>query len=74
MFWRCTSGLLQPNMPPQARPRTRLDPYGFKPSYEFSPLSSLSAIFRLARYTRRPAKARQSRSSIVGTRKGHRGS
>jgi hypothetical protein len=29
----------------------RLDPYGFKPSYEFSPLSSLSAIFRLARYT-----------------------
>jgi hypothetical protein len=29
----------------------RLDPYGFKPSYGFSPLSSLSAIFRLARYT-----------------------
>jgi hypothetical protein len=28
----------------------RLDPYGFKPSYEFSPLSSLSVIFRLARY------------------------
>ena len=29
----------------------RLDVFGFKPSYEFSPLSSLSAIFRLARYS-----------------------
>jgi hypothetical protein len=28
----------------------RLDVFGFKPSYDFSPLSSLSAIFRLARY------------------------
>src|SRR5438270_2517150 len=31
----------------------RLDAYGFKPSYDFTPLSSLSVIFRLARY--RPA-------------------
>src|SRR5579864_208941 len=28
----------------------RLDAFGFKPSYEFTPLSSLSTIFRLARY------------------------
>jgi hypothetical protein len=28
----------------------RLDAYGFKPSYDFPPLSSLSTIFRLARY------------------------
>jgi hypothetical protein len=28
----------------------RLDVFGFKPSYKFSPLSSLSTIFRLARY------------------------
>lgn len=28
----------------------RLDAFGFKPSYGFSPLSSLAAIFRLARY------------------------
>lgn len=32
-------------------PEPRLDAYGFKPSYEFSPLSSLSVIFRLARYS-----------------------
>ena len=29
----------------------RLDAFGFKPSYEFTPLSSLSTIFRLARYS-----------------------
>src|ERR1700730_12193900 len=29
----------------------RLDVFGFKPSYEFSPLHSLSTIFKLARYT-----------------------
>jgi hypothetical protein len=29
----------------------RLDVFGFKPSYRFPPLSSLSTIFRLARYT-----------------------
>ena len=29
----------------------RLDVYGFKPSYGFLPLSSLSVIFRLARYS-----------------------
>jgi hypothetical protein len=29
----------------------RLDVFGFKPSYNFSPLSSLSVIFRLARYS-----------------------
>lgn len=29
----------------------RLDVYGFKPNYQFSPLSSLSVIFRLARHT-----------------------
>jgi hypothetical protein len=29
----------------------RLDAIGFKPSYEFTPLSSLSTIFRLARYS-----------------------
>ena len=28
----------------------RLDVFGFKPDYKFSPLSSLSVIFRLARY------------------------
>jgi hypothetical protein len=31
--------------------KPRLDVFGFKPSYEFSPLSSLSTIFRLARYS-----------------------
>ena len=31
--------------------KPRLDPYGFKPSYNFSSLSSLSVIFRLARYS-----------------------
>jgi hypothetical protein len=30
----------------------RLDVFGFKPSYGFSPLSSLSTIFKLARYSR----------------------
>jgi hypothetical protein len=30
---------------------SRLDVYGFKPSYGFSPLSSLSTIFRLARHS-----------------------
>src|SRR5271169_5602262 len=34
----------------------RLDPYGFKPSYGFSPLSSLSGIFRLARHTPAPSE------------------
>jgi hypothetical protein len=29
----------------------RLDAFGFKPSYKFSPLASLSTIFRLARYS-----------------------
>ncbi|MBR0827072.1 hypothetical protein JQ596_16145 [Bradyrhizobium manausense] len=29
----------------------RLDVFGFKPSYGFSPLSSLAAVFRLARYS-----------------------
>jgi hypothetical protein len=29
----------------------RLDVFGFKPSYDFSPLSSLSIIFKLARYS-----------------------
>ena len=29
----------------------RLDVHGFKPEYRFSPLSSLSAIFKLARYS-----------------------
>jgi hypothetical protein len=33
----------------------RLDTFGFKPNYHFSPLSSLSNIFRLARYS--PAAA-----------------
>lgn len=31
--------------------KPRLDAYGLKPSYGFSPLASLSVIFRLARYT-----------------------
>jgi len=31
----------------------RLDVFGFKPSYKFSPLSSLSTIFKLARYNPR---------------------
>jgi hypothetical protein len=31
----------------------RLDVFGFKPSYDFSPLSSLSIIFKLARYSPR---------------------
>lgn len=31
-------------------PNPRLDVHGFKPQYDFSPLCSLSAIFRLARY------------------------
>lgn len=31
----------------------RLDVFGFKPSYDFSPLSSLSTIFKLARYSPR---------------------
>ena len=29
----------------------RLDVFGFKPSYDFAPLASLSAIFRMARYS-----------------------
>jgi hypothetical protein len=29
----------------------RLDVFGFKPSYDFSPLSSLASVFRLARYS-----------------------
>lgn len=32
----------------------RLDVFGFKPSYNFSPLSSVSTIFKLARYSPRP--------------------
>lgn len=31
----------------------RLDIFGFKPTYDFSPLSSLSTIFKLARYSPR---------------------
>jgi hypothetical protein len=34
----------------------RLDVFGFKPSYRFSPLSSLSTIFRLARYSPAPGE------------------
>ena len=34
------------------RGKPRLDLYGFKPDYSFAPLSSLSTIFRLARYSR----------------------
>jgi hypothetical protein len=41
----------------------RLDVFGFKPSYEFSPLSSLSVIFRLARY--RPATAQGVRVQVI---------
>lgn len=32
-------------------PKPRLDAFGFRPSYNFSSLSSLSAIFRLARHS-----------------------
>ena len=32
-------------------PQSRLDVFGFKPSYEFAALSSLSVVFRLARYS-----------------------
>jgi hypothetical protein len=32
-------------------PEPRLDVFGFKPSYDFAPLSSLSTIFKLARYS-----------------------
>jgi len=32
-------------------PDPRLDVFGFKPSYDFSPLSSLSVVFKLARYS-----------------------
>jgi hypothetical protein len=41
----------------------RLDVFGFKPSYGFSPLSSLSVIFRLARY--RPATAQGVRVQVI---------
>ena len=34
------------------RAGTRRDVFGFKPAYDFAPLSSLSTIFRQARYTR----------------------
>lgn len=34
----------------QGRAQPRLDVHGFKPRYDFEPLSSLSTIFRLARY------------------------
>ena len=34
----------------------RLDVFGFKPSHKFAPLSSLSAIFRLARYSPAPGE------------------
>jgi len=33
-------------------PQPRLDVFGFKPEYRFTPLSSLSGVFRLARYRR----------------------
>jgi hypothetical protein len=36
----------------------RPDVFGFKPSYGFSPLSSLSVIFRLARYSPATAQVR----------------
>jgi hypothetical protein len=41
----------------------RLDVFGFKPSYDFSPLSSLSVIFRLARHS--PAIAEGPRVKII---------
>jgi hypothetical protein len=41
----------------------RLDVFGFKPSYGFSPLSSLSVIFRLARYS--PATAQNVGVQII---------
>ena len=34
--------------------KPRLDVYGFKPSYDFAPLSSLSTIFRWARHSTSP--------------------
>jgi len=43
----------------------RLDPYGFKPSYEFSPFLRYPQSLGSRVTPRRPAKARQSRSSIV---------
>ena len=51
----------------------RLDVFGFKPSYEFSPLSSLSTIFKLARYSPRsddgaPVKIIDSRYTEKPTR------
>lgn len=36
------------------RNEPRLDVFGFKPSYQFSPLSSLSTIFKLARFNGSP--------------------
>ncbi|MDO9333207.1 MAG: hypothetical protein Q7T57_01625 [Dehalococcoidales bacterium] len=36
------------------RSEPRLDVFGFKPSYRFSPLSSLSTIFKLARFNGSP--------------------
>lgn len=37
-------------------PEPLLDVYGFKPSYDFSPLSSLSTIFKQARYSPRASE------------------
>lgn len=41
----------------------RLDVFGFKPAYDFTPLSSLSVIFRLARY--RPTTREGARLKII---------
>jgi hypothetical protein len=41
----------------------RLDVFGFKPAYDFTPLSSLSVIFRLARY--RPTSVEGARLKII---------
>jgi hypothetical protein len=41
----------------------RLDVFGFKPSYDFAPLSSLSVVFRLARH--RPAFGEASALKII---------
>jgi hypothetical protein len=44
-------------------PKPRLDAFGFMPSFRFSPLSSLSTIFKLARYS--PAAAEGAPVKII---------
>jgi len=44
-------------------PNPRLDVFGFKPKYDFAPLSSLSTIFKLARY--RPLSSERAAIRII---------